>query len=480
MKRMFSNFLTLLLVLSMFCACGEYHGIENSSSHTVGGNSSATESSSTEKNEEEETNVFTVSLIAGGLPYTQTDGMEAQWSDGFSVYRSAFDENGVAKMQDLDGDYAVTLHGLPETYMYDPNIYQASNSQRDIVIQLYDYNRTIGKGTDTYNGAIKLTRLGGYTTEVTKANKPVYYHFSPNRSGTYIIETVEDITANEINPSFDIYNGTFAFNQFSHTLDDGGTASDYTKNVKYVIDVDASKIGSNYIFGVKATSKTGEYPITVRFLVKYQSDYADEKTEKTIIIPDQDLLVKNGKIKQPTGTLTYPEIPLGEGTYRFDETMFGLNEMDGFYHLYNETTGNYDGPILYAQITRRHRFFALNKGSEIHFANVESVGNAALTVGDGKENYKLFIEGGASVVSQGVVGMENMGHYKGLADYIANNDGVYPVTQEVKDFLQKFAISQLYFKDGNGWAETTAETELGYRIYATEADQWLFACCYYI
>lgn len=480
MKRIFSNFLTLLLALSMFCACGEYHGIENSSSHTLGGNFSATESSSTEKNEEEETNVFTVSLIAGGLPYTQTDGMEAQWSDGFSVYRSAFDENGVAKMQDLDGDYAVTLHGLPETYMYDPNIYQASNTKRDVVIELHEFNKTKGKGTDRYGNAIRISRLGAYTAEVTKANKPVYYHFSPDRSGAYIIETIADITANEVNPSFDIYNGTFAYNQFSHTINDGGASADYTKNVKYVINIDASKVGNNYIFGVKAANKTNTYPIPVNFLVKFSGEYADEGKEKTIIIPDQELLEKNGMIAQPEGTLTYPEISLAEGTYRFDETMFGLNQTDGFYHLYNEATGNYDGPILYAQITRRHRFFALNSGSEIHFANVESVGNAALTVGDGKENYKLFIEGGASVVSQGVVGMENMGHYKGLADYIANNDGVYPVTQEVKDFLQKFAISQLYFKDGNGWAETTAETELGYRIYATEADQWLFACCYYI
>ena len=113
---------------------------------------------------------------------------------------------------------------------------------------------------------------------------------------------------------------------------------------------------------------------------------------------------------------------------------------------------------------------------------MENVGNACLTVENATENYKLFIEGGAAVVEAGVVGMENLGHLKGLADYIpdSNTYGVYPVTKEVQEFLQKFSISQRYFSDGNGWAETTAEDELGHRIYSTEDDQWLFACCYFV
>jgi len=65
------------------------------------------------------------------------------------------------------------------------------------------------------------------------------------------------------------------------------------------------------------------------------------------------------------------------------------------------------------------------------------------------------------------------------ADYITNEEGVYPVTEDLKIFLQKFSVSQRYFSDGNGWAETTAEDEIGYRLYSSEEDQWLFACCYY-
>ena len=61
---------------------------------------------------------------------------------------------------------------------------------------------------------------------------------------------------------------------------------------------------------------------------------------------------------------------------------------------------------------------------------------------------------------------------QGYASY-CNSDGVYKVTEELKEFLQKFSISQLYFRDGDGWVE-------GYNVYAEEDDQWLFACGYYV
>ena len=64
---------------------------------------------------------------------------------------------------------------------------------------------------------------------------------------------------------------------------------------------------------------------------------------------------------------------------------------------------------------------------------------------------------------------------KGYADY-CNADGVTPVTQELQEFLQKYAVSQRLFMDGNGYAETSVDPT----YEATEEDQWLFACGYYL
>ena len=63
----------------------------------------------------------------------------------------------------------------------------------------------------------------------------------------------------------------------------------------------------------------------------------------------------------------------------------------------------------------------------------------------------------------------------GYAD-VAMGDGVFPMTKELQIFLQQFAISQRYFMDGNGWAETYLQPT----IDCAEADQWLFGCVYYL
>ena len=84
---------------------------------------------------------------------------------------------------------------------------------------------------------------------------------------------------------------------------------------------------------------------------------------------------------------------------------------------------------------------------------IEYHGNKNLTVSNGTENYKQFIE----------------------VDYAAacNSDGVCYVTKELMEFLQKFSVSQRLFFDGNGFVETAG-------VFALEDDQWLFACGYYV
>jgi hypothetical protein len=42
--------------------------------------------------------------------------------------------------------------------------------------------------------------------------------------------------------------------------------------------------------------------------------------------------------------------------------------------------------------------------------------------------------------------------------------------------LQGFSVSQRYFADGQGWVESNPTV----KVDATEEDQWLFACGYYV
>ena len=467
-KKLFCLVLMLVIALSTF-ACGEYKGIENkppvtppSSTPSVGGNDGDNYFSVKLEIEEYDSETKKWNKVQ----FLETDGVEAIWTDGTSIHTATFNEDGVAKVKGLDGDYNVTLNGL-DGYMYDPNIYSANSDKPDITIEVFEHNTTKGKGNDKYN-EIQLNRVGAYTVEIPSKTKTVWFSFSPTRQGTYIIETIADINLNVVNPKFMVIEGNNSqYKENGALVDDGGSSSYYTRNPMFVYNVDRTNIGGEKTFGISATHRDDVYPITINFLIRRVGSYEYPYTERTPIYADMEDLTARGKIDNAylldggttLGTLTYPEVQIDDSPYyRFDGKMWKLHPEQGIYRRYYSDTDTW-GEILYAHIIRRHRFFAFQDGQEIHFQNVQSVGNAALTVSDGTEDHTAFIDQYASMID--------------------NNYGVYPVTEEMQVFLQKFSVSQRYYMDGNGWAETTAEGELGHRIYSTEQDQWLFACCYF-
>ena len=206
----------------------------------------------------------------------------------------------------------------------------------------------------------------------------------------------------------------------------------------------------------------------------------------------------------------------------FDQRMYKLWPVedggDGFYHLYDEvkyaSTNGY-GPTLYAKITQPSRYeAALNQ------VEYQGPGNNMLSQAVGAYHYmsfKHFIEGYAALAEVRVTdpqsgalgsyycsgsctchGKVELGIYTacvegckkcdktcrqipealyGAPGYAngANSDGCYPVTEEMKEFLQTFAINQSYFVDGNG----SIETDVAYPMDSDEESQWLFCCGFY-
>ena len=67
-------------------------------------------------------------------------------------------------------------------------------------------------------------------------------------------------------------------------------------------------------------------------------------------------------------------------------------------------------------------------------------------------------------------------HFRGYYNY-ANGDGMYPVTEQLKQFFTYFANSQSLFMDGQGWVEL--HTFNGYHYDAYEESLWLWNCAYY-
>ncbi len=204
----------------------------------------------------------------------------------------------------------------------------------------------------------------------------------------------------------------------------------------------------------------------------------------------------------------------GDGVYhRWDPEKYRQVDADG------KVVNPGYGPVLFVRLSMPGRFLTGQGGAQIAISDVEYAGNKALTVSDGELNYKMFVEGWAKLnrmdpdpiygkngyfcsrycpcrleetctsLQMGLAnGTCETGCTKcssecrnleremigtiGYAD-LCNGNGDFPVTEEMKEFLQLMAIGQLYFMDGQGWIEVNSG------IYATEDDQWLWACGYY-
>lgn len=499
----FIRIIAFILLASLLVSCGQFNEAINDPDETQTTEETTTDiQTNVESNEDE----FTVSLMYAGEAYIPKTDISVRWSDGKSVHEAPFGEDGIARVSGLDGDYQVTLTALPKNYTYNPNIYVATNDSKHVIIELFKYKSAKRGGDDEYH-CITADGLGVYRCELKSEAQKVFYEFTPKQSGTYTIESWVDITANIVNPLYDAYNGTHAAKYFDRTVDDGGAASTYTKNFKFTIEVDERMLGNTYTFAIKAMSNPANFPVVVDFALQLDGGFEYEWGTSDIIVPKEYDTINWTAINELRGDKTSignPEKTVN-GRQVFDSDDWGYDEELGCYRKRNEVTGELDGPVLYAYISQPCRFI------DTSFTQVEYKGNKVLTVSGGTENYKLFIEGFSALIvdppspdigpyfcigtcpcrvlgTQEYYGAcapgcpdcssdcrpcpeEGLG-MKGYGEYCDEN-GLVPVTQELKEFLQKYSVSQRLFNDGNGWVETSSG------IYANEEDQWLFACAYY-
>ncbi len=540
MKRKPIALLSLLLAVAMLlsaCELGTYKPAVSQPNQNIDGSSVVT----TPTGGDDIENPYTATVTYQGQVYIPTveNPISVLWSDGYSVHEAPIGPDGIAKIGGLDGDYRVTLSNVPEGFAYNPNIYNADNENRHVEIELHQIIPTTGKGPDVDN-CIKISSTGVYCITVKSAEEKTYFEFSPKQSGVYSVASWMDVAANEVNPTADYHGASFAYKPLVSTHDTGGPEGSYTKN--FVMDVKIAKenISTNgtgaavFTFGIYATAKDGKYPINVYIAITRDGEFELSHIPSEFIIPHELPKDANGKVipsaRPANTTFHYAETTKygasGTGSI-FDGDRYKLwpKEMggDGYYHVFDAakygSTGGY-GPVLYAAVNAATRFLEGQNGP-VPFTQIEYSGNKALTVSNGTENYKMFIEGWstlnhmdadpingrngyfctrycpcrlAGTCTSAQMGLENgtcetdcpncdigcrnlpreaIGK-EGYKEF-CNSEGMAPVTQELKEFLQKFSISQLLFMDGQGYVETHPL----YSIFATEDDQWLFACGYY-
>ena len=509
MIRKIKSFLFVILALIIavsFTGCGEYiYGVNapsnNPSTSNPGGNRpnpnpdddpdpkpKPNPNPDDDPDPDDEKRIFTVTLVKDGVTYTNTEGIKAQWVNRFGVYSAEFDK-GVATIEGLDGEYHVTLSSLPQEkgkeYTYDCNGYIANNTRKDIKIELLEILNASGG----MNGWTELKKLGTYRTTIRTKSHEVFYYYYPDLPGWYSITSWVDTTENKINPKVNIYNGN-AFSGFKvldRTIDSGGSSGTYTKNFRFEVKLSSDEIGNNQIFGVMADS-AGGYPVTVDFTVKYEGEYIRQDFG--------DPIYAEGPFytgAKPSGTFdyAYKDNPkgndkFGNPTYNLDESNVKLKETGegaGYYHLYDEEkyadNGGW-GPILFAKITKdTEAVWTMNlDGTHVDGGfnwNWLGMDGGMVSCIIGAYDYAYMISNSKD---------DNGVQHWGYAQY-CNDDGVHPVTEELKNFLQSYSSREWYFDDGEGYCENSqlnTISEVGKRgicLQSSENNQWLFACGYY-
>ena len=519
-------FLSLTLLLT---ACGEYNPAVKDPGANQGGTEADTKDSDVVTDEEGnvDKNPFTVTLKVGDDVYIPSEEypISVQWNDGYSIHTAPVSQDGVARVGGLDGDYRIRLTSIPAGYTYNPNIYTATNNSRNVEIQLHKIVTTRGHGDQLYN-AIEIKNTGLYCVELTSPTHEIFFEFAPPKSGTYSVESWMDTIENKVNPQAKYYGANRFFKDLQFIADGGGAEGTYTKNFKLDVQIADEMISDGgqvtFSFGVLSSSTDNRFPIKVYFAITLDGEFSLNLADSQLMHPSDEHLERAPEYDQNKFEFVGAETLQTQGAnsaHVFDGKNYKLWPIseggDNYYHVYDEAkypeTHGY-GPVLYAHVSSACRFM------DASFTTVEMRGNKALTVSKGTENYKLFIEGfgGLIVDPPGDNGPyfcvtncpcrennecesaqkgfangacteacekchvdcrrcpEEAFGMSGYGDY-CNSDGVTAVTEELKQFLQKYSVNQLLFMDGNGFVETHPTIS----VYALEEDQWLFACGYY-
>lgn len=412
---------------------------------------------------------YTVTVYFDNKPFDPGDSdITVVWRSNVGVTRKLLNAQGKADAGVLDGDYNVYLEGLPDTYTYNPNGYKTpddkGNRQTQILLTKVQ-EPSKGDGSNIYGdlGCYQTRYEGTYRAELKNENQVLFYEFTPRDAGVYAIESWVNVYDDEIFPKIDVYEGTSANKWFVRTLTGGGAALDggFTKNFRWEIAVDLSEIGNSFTFGVRAESKSREYPAHVDFNIKrignYTSDYAD--------IRPQAAKQAKEKAKEPEEGQTFVFADLGKKV--FDAGKFKKSPVTGRYHLYDAelyADNKGYGPELLCAIRKPIESYTVVPS--LYEAN---------NIGPNGANYLMlyntWIEEEQKFATFDYTNFIRVDYYR-----VCNSDGVCYVTDELITFLQKFAMNHSLYTDGVGAGDGTPEAN-GYT--ANQDSLWLFACGIY-
>ncbi len=454
----------LSLVVSTFACSGQF--IEGNFNGGITQKPSGSGSSGGSSGSSDDDDVFTVTIESDdNISQAELSAIQVIWtnieSNNGTYYTSYCNAFGQAMVSGLDGNYRVTLSNLPENFTYNPNIYTVDNDNKDVNVRLYKITTIPGgkTGTDWYADVCRISTTGIYRAVLTADNfeDGMRFQYEPTFAGDYSIESMIDITANKLNPYLDKYSGTFANVNLNskEIIDGGGAENTYTKNFRYEIQITSQKIGNVFNFCIRATCTDEDvFPINIDFILERDGEYsgAGREYESDEVLPTHDFEAAAATAFTDTkGSFKHiSEFAGNNGLLDGNDVAYFENE--GYYYVVNSKGEKYKR--LYVVIGAD--FGLLTTDTRTGFLD-SKISLRWIEEYDKKQQKKVYYN-----------------YYDFIHEYYGQHlyDGAYyPVTEELKLFLQRFSVANRYFNDGNGWGESYYQS--------SESNQWLFMCGYF-
>lgn len=399
-----------------------------------------------EQPEETPLSGYTVTVLdPDDKPYP--NGKIEAWANGKKVAEIAPDQNGVAKFggpgdkvsvdKEID-EIEVRLIGIPEYFAYETKKIKRGDS---VTVKLRE-NLSIpkkGEGKAEYREDVltggKSNLLdtdpetfkpyevgtGVYALKFTQKGQKIYFEFQGDRKKATIYSvSVQGIEVTLVHLPGDLTSGIRNMGDEKFEWKTGEKAYEFTHDDSLIQQAD-----SKSWFEVSMSDGTKEAGSGYITFAKV-GDYAPEVGPETeSILPAK----QPAQFEEQDGEWT--DAPL-DGTLEYEK------DAEGFYRV-----GGTDGPLLCATVAREPR------GYDVSFEGMYQNGQS-FTDTDGKTYSRDY--------------------YPLLSAYAekANKDGVYPLNDELKTFLNVFLK--------NGTAKEWIQTQLG---TLPEGEEWLFACGYY-
>lgn len=368
-----------------------------------------------------------------GNPYT--DGVIVRFMQGTEqAAMQVVDANGAVAKALAAGDYTVELMftGEASEYYYDQTDLTLSADKTELEIILA-HNPAAEPRTLFVNGEEHMAypvNVGGTRVELTAGTRN-YFLFTPAASGTYQFSTVEEVESIG-------YYGAPHFVQSE-------SAAEVVDNT-FTVSVSASMIGTGdtgttvFVVGIDAGDAEG-CTLTIERIGEAERTLADEPWT----------------IYQTTAALAPYTMPAGAKVQEFDLTAstdtYNLvyNEEDGFYHLDSN-----DGPLVLVRLGEDPKYLDCFK-----------------TILDHTGVGRYFLDEAGEFVKKESYSECLLEYF----EYMDENNGVYPLTEDLKYIIQMEGEdsgwfdpdnSVYLFRDENGNLVPDINNEIS----------WLFMCCY--